>query len=1182
MNRLVSVSTALVVALTLLPAGAVAALESTSVQRPVANLDRGGSLLIRPANLEIRDVTLAEALTSLREHAGVDVVFSPTLLPAARRVSCDCRSSAVEEALDRMLEGTGFGYFAMPLQIVIRAPESAAEVAPLRMGSVLPVAFASRSRPGARALVAPVSQAADSVAGTVLNAATGQPLSGAAVRVAGTGRGVLTDARGRFRVAADRGGRVSLQVQMVGYAPLTASAAVGATNLELRLEPAALVLEGVVVSALGMERAARSLGYSVARATPEEVTANRTPNFMNALQGKVAGVSITPMGTGPQGSSKVRIRGQSSIGANNSPLIVINGVPVDNTTFGVSGDVGQRGSNRNSDSGDGLSSINPDDITDISILKGAAAAALYGARAKDGVIMISTRNRAVGSGIQFELTSSYSHDTPLDYRDYQFEYGQGENGRRPGWDGRSMPVSGVWSFGEKFEPGKTQILFDGAEVPYEPQRNQVLQFYRNGQNVTNTLRVSQGTENGGFSASVSNLSSSSIFPTSDYTRNTVNFGFTQTVAEKLDVSGNINYSNEDRPNPANIAEQDYSTPVVLYTIGNSMPMDLLREKAFTPEGNEMLWSRFNNRTNPYFALSRFENNVRDRVYGNLSASYALLDWLSVMGRMGQDYWSRDQDYNLPTGSVVQAPAPAGFVNGQYVQDVSALREINADFLVTGKGTRGNLGLSANVGGNVMRRKLERNNVLVTDFYSRGSYTLSNGRLLSPQYSLSERQVNSLYGSADLSFRDMLFLNATARNDWFSTLSDENRSILYPSVSSSFVFTEALRAPSWLDFGKLRAAYAEVGSDTDVPPYADNLFYSINANLFRNVALGGINTGTVPNPDLRPMRLSEWELGTELSLFNRLRLDLGYYHRIASDQILNQQISTASGFASRRVNIGQTRNRGAELLVDAALVQRPDFGWNVVLNGNYNVSKVLDLGQDIGVNQIVVGNADFHGQLRQVVGEEMNQLYGWGWLRDPQGRIIHSPVNGLPMRSTEQLSFGSSLPKWVGGITNTFDVFGVSVSALVDYKLGHKLISGTHTNAVRHGLDKSTLPGRDVGFVVGEGVLPNGQPNTIQVPVQAYYEAIRTHQTSEQSVFNAGLWQLRQVTVGYDLTDRLGGRLGVDGLRVNLSANNVAVLKKWVPHIHPEQNGIIADTRMGLESTGLPVTRGVGLNVTVRF
>lgn len=1019
------------------------------------------------------------------------------------------------------------------------------------------------------------------ISGKVTDEERNEPLPGVNVLAKGTFIGTVTDINGNYQITVDDSIN-TLVFSSIGFQ--TIEVAIGnQSTVNVSLSPNVQALEEVVVTALGIAKESKTLGYATAKVEPKEFNVNRTPNFVNSLQGKVAGLNITSLSSGPQGSSKIRIRGVSSFGGNNSPLIVVNGVPIDNTNFGVNGDVSEVGSNRRSDSGDGLSSINPDDITSMTVLKGAAASALYGARAKDGVIMITTRNRAQGSGIQLEYNSNYTFDTPLDFTDYQYEYGQGEGGERPT---SPRPVSGVWSFGEKFEPGMTQILFDGIEVPYVPQPNKVRDYYRDGSTFSNTITISSGGENGGFSLSASNMDSKAILPGSKYNRKTVNLGFTQNI-KKLKVSGNVNYSHEERKNPPNIAEQDYS-PVVIYTLATSMPLDLLEEYAFDENGDEFPYSRFTNRTNPYFALSRFENNIRDRIYGNLTARYDFTDWLYLQGRVGQDYFSRDQDYNLPTGSQRQSSPPPGFVNGQYVQDIRRVREINADFLIGANKTFGDIGIVLNAGGNQMYRRSDVNTILGENFFTRGLYTIRNASKVTPDYNISERQVNSLYASSEISFREFVYLNATVRNDWFSTLSPENRSILYPSITGSFVFSQAFaNLPEWLSFGKVRVAYAEVGSDTDVQPYANNLFYDINAQQFPNSQgiaqpVGGISGSVVPNANLRPMRVTEKEVGLEMTLFDHIRFEVSYYDKLSSDQILQAQVSDGSSYVNQLINVGESQNKGVEMFASFSPLSLNAFHWTVSANASYNTSKVLSLGDDVEGSFITVGNAEFHGELRQVVGKPMAQLYGWGYLRDDQGRQVFDSSNGRPLRSNEQLNFGSAIPLWVGGFTNMFSYKNVNFSFLIDFKLGHKMISGTHTNAYRHGLDKATLVGREQGYVVGVGVNENGETNTAQSPVQTYYETIRSGRMSEQSVFNAGSWQLRQMTLGYDFSPILPENKYIGGLQLSLVANNVAVIKQWVPHIHPDQNGIISDNLAGLEATGLPVTRSIGFNLNVKF
>ncbi|WP_211372128.1 SusC/RagA family TonB-linked outer membrane protein [Flagellimonas olearia] len=1012
------------------------------------------------------------------------------------------------------------------------------------------------------------------VSGTI-NDVNGAPLPGTSILVKNTTIGVTSDFDGNYSIEVPEQNAV-LVFSYIGF--VTKEVLVdGRSTINVVLEENAQALGEVVVTALGIERDKKSLGYATSKVDSEDFTVNRTPNFMDALGGKVAGVNISSLGTGPQGSSKIRIRGVSSFGNSNSPLIVVNGVPISNISYGVDTDNGEVGSNRNSDGGDGLSSINPDDIENMTILKGAAASALYGSRAKDGVIMITTKSgQNVDGGVEVTWNSIYTNGTPLDFTDYQYEYGQGEGGQRPN---SPFPTSGVWSFGEKV--GGTQILFDGLEVPYEPQRNKIKDYYRNSSSLTNTISVASGGQNGGFNFSASNMDAQAILPGSEYNRRTVNIGFTQRL-KKFTVSGNMNYSNEIRTNPPNVAEQDYS-PVVIYTISSTMPLDLLKEYSSDENGDEVSWSRFTNRTNPYFALKRFENNKRDRVYGNVTTKFDITDWLFVQGRIGQDYYIRDVEYNLPTGSRRQAAPPPGFFNGEYVQDQRRFRELNADFLVNASKSFGKFGTSLNLGGNHMYTQSDVNTILGQNFYTRDLYTIGNASTVSPNYRLTKRKVNSLYGSAELSYGGFLYLNGTLRNDWFSTLSPDNRSILYPSITGSFVFTQALKGlPEWLSFGKIRLAYAQVGSDTDVAPYSNNLFYTVNPLQLSNLPLGSINTNTVPNPNLKPMSVTEKEFGLELILFNNLRLEGSYYHKLSSDQILSAQTSIASGYSTRLINVGESENKGVEMLASADVIKTANFTWNSSVNASYNTSEVLSLGDSVDDNYITVGNSQFHGELRQVVGRPMSQLYGYGWLRDDQGNIVIDPNTGLRLRSEEQLEFGSALPTWFGGFTNSFKYKNLTLSFLIDFKLGHKMISGTHMNAYRHGLDKATLVGRDQGFVIGEGVNPDGSVNTTPAEIQPYYEVVRSYRASEQSVFNAGSWQLRQVSVGYDLSSYVERVKFIKGLKLFLTANNVAVLKKWVPHIHPDQNGSIGDNFAGLEATGLPVTRDIGFNVNMKF
>lgn len=1031
------------------------------------------------------------------------------------------------------------------------------------------------------------------ISGMVTSGADGTGLPGVSIVVKGTSTGTVTDIDGKYTIDASEGG--TLVFSYVGFT--TKEVSVGNQKvIDVILAESAEALDEIVVTALGIRKEAKKLGYATSTISKELVAENKSSNFMNTLQGKIAGVNISSLGTGPGGTSKIRIRGQSSINGQNNPLIVINGVPIDNTNFGYNpgnagadNSIGLRGGGTTSDGGDGLSSINPDDIESMTVLKGATAAALYGSRAKDGVIMITTKTRgdSKSKGIGVTFNSNYTNETPLDFTDYQYEYGQGENGVRPT---TANPTSGQWSFGEKFAPGMTQVLFDNVTVPYEPQYDRIRKFFRNGQNFANTITMASNGDKGGFNLSFNNTNNLGIVPNNKFDRKILNLGFAYDLSKSLSISGSANYSKENNTNPPNIANQDNSIPTSLYNLANSMPLDLLEAKKYNALGNEFIYSRFMNRTNPYFTLAeQFNNIVRDRLYGNVSVKYNITDWLSVQGRVGQDYWSRDQAYNnFPTGQASLAAAPAGFVNGSFTQESRRFRETNADLLISASREFGDFGIDLTAGGNQMYRRADQNNVFVQDFVVRGLYTVANSRVKDPIYSLSERAVNSVYGSAEVSYKRFLYLNGTLRNDWFSTLSPANRSILYPSISGSFVFSDALGdgAPSWLTFGKLRAAYAEVGSDTDVSPYANNLFYGVNANLFPNPAgasqpLGGSSGNTLPNANLKPMRASEKEIGLELKLFkNRVGLDFAIYQKITDDQIVSAQVSDASGFVNTLINSGTSRTNGIEGLINLTPLKAGSFQWDITINGAYNKTKVLKLLTETPGERITVGTHVFNGELRQVVGQEMGQIYGFGYRKDAQGRQIFG-TNGIPLRTVDLISFGSALPKWTGGFNNAFTYKDLSFSFLIDFKLGNMMLSGTNFNATRHGLHKQTLLGRE-GGVIGVGVNEKGEPNTAKAGVQPYWEVVRSQQLIEPIIYNGGYWKLRQITAGYDLSKLIPATTFIKGIKLSFVANNVLMLKKWVPNIDPESFGYTSDNLVGMESTGLPTTRSIGFNLNVKF
>lgn len=1011
------------------------------------------------------------------------------------------------------------------------------------------------------------------IKGTV-KSATGEPLPGVNIRIKGGNLGTATNANGEFSLKASP--QTVLQVSHLGYETQEVSVGNNKT-LNIVLENSKQQLGEIVVTALGIKRDAKKLGYSASTVNIDQLATNRTTNIGNSLEGKVAGLNVSPPAGGPGGSTKIRIRGQSSFGGDNSPLIVVNGTPINNTSVSAGGSASNGTGNvtgGSSDQGDGLQSINQDDVESITVLKGGAAAALYGARAKDGAIIITTKSGSKNQGIGIELNSNFQTEQALDYTNFQYLYGQGENGHRQVTlaDAQS---SGVFSFGDKFDNAPT-IQFDGSTQPYAPFKNRIKQFYRTGTNFSNSLALSGGNEKGSFRLSFDNTDANSIMPNSDYHKQILNLGLNYKFTPKLTLQLNANYSNEFNHNPPQIGIQDMNANTTIYTLANSINTEWLKNYK-DANGNEQPLARFTNRNNPYWvAYQRFENVHRDRLFGTVSLKYQFTDWLYLQGRVGQDYFTRPYNYDRPTGTRSIGAVTTGF-NGYYYQDVSTFRERNIDFLLGATKKAGNFGFDLTVGGNAMQQISDNMSTAVTNFYVRDLYTIGNGQTKSPNYSYGQNRVNSFYGMAEISYKSFLYITATARNDWFSTLNINSDSYLYPSASASFVFSEVMgkSQPSWLDYGKLRFAYSEVGGGAKTP-YLNNLYYSLNANTLNGSALGSIASDISPNPNLKPLSVKELEAGFELRMLkSRVNLDVAFYKKNTNNEILNVDISATSGFNQTTVNLGKLENKGVEIMLNLVPVRSPSFNWETTFNTSYNISKVISLAN--GQARLDVGSGEFFGTVSEEVGKPLASLRGFDYKRDSQGRII--TVNGLPQQGA-LTTFGSAIPKWTGGWINTFKYKGLRLTAQIDFKAGAKLLSNSNLNFLREGLSQQSLVGR-VGGVVFPGVNADGSPNTTAVEAETFYTSYRSTSIATPFVYNASFIRLRSLSLGYDFSKYFKSTT-IKGVNLSFVVYNVLMIKKYVDNLDPEATVSASDNLQGIETHTLPTTRSFGLNLNVKL
>lgn len=1011
------------------------------------------------------------------------------------------------------------------------------------------------------------------VTGTVKDE-KGNTLPGVTVMEKDTRNVKATNVSGQFNINVADAGAV-LVFTFIGYLPLEIP--VGSkTVINVSMVPESSELNEVVVTALGIKREARSLGYSAQKADIEGMQTNRTTNLVNSLEGQIAGLDISPPAAGPGSSTKIRLRGQSSFTADNSPLIVINGLPMSQGAVSTNGNAG------NTDQGDNMQGINPDDIESMTVLKGSTAAALYGSRAVNGAIIITTKAGAKNQGIGVEINSNFTLSQALDYTDFQYEYGQGENNKRPTTQGEAQS-SGAWSFGEKFDNVPT-YQFDGVKRPYAPVKNRISTFFRVAPSWSNTAAISGGNEKSSFRASFSNQDAKGIIPNNGYTKKIFNLGVNHQLTDKFSTQIYVNYSHEFNNNPPFVGVQGLSIPASMYRLANSIDFGVLEAGAINAQGNETPTSRFSTVTNPYWVLAKqFQRQTKDHLLGTAVLRYQFFDWLYLQGRANTDLLVSSFETNSATGGAGIGSAPAGLFNGSYSINSVKNRQNNFDFLLGGGHTWKNFNFNATVGGNNFPSVSSTFSEGVTNFYVRDLYTIGNGVTNVSTYNLSKQTVNSLYGTAEFSYKQLFYLNLTGRKDWYSVFLKENNNYFYPSATGSFVFSELLKNKKWLNFGKLRAAIAETGSAGVVGPY-NALTFTLAPNPFNGLPLGNINglngssaAAVAANPQIKPFGVNEKEIGLELRMFdNRVNLDVAAYYKKTTNQAVPISLSFSSGYGSTLVNLGGLVNKGLEFNLEVVPVRNSAITWRSAFNTAFNSSKVLSLANN--QTQLVVGTGEFFGSIVDVVGLPLNQIQGYTYKRDDAGNIILK--DGRPVQSTGLVNFGSGLPKATGGWINTLMFKGFTFVAHIDYKAGGKLLSSTSLNLLREGLSKESLVGRE-GGVVFPGVNADGSPNTIAVNAEDFYASYRSSGILDPFIYNSGFVKLRSLSLGYDLGKFINKRY-VKSVVLSAVCRNVLIIKKYTPNIDPEAIASSGDTLTGYEQASLPTTRTYGFNLNVKF
>ncbi|MGS2725296.1 SusC/RagA family TonB-linked outer membrane protein [Psychroserpens sp. BH13MA-6] len=1049
------------------------------------------------------------------------------------------------------------------------------------------------------------SYAQITVTGTVTSEIDGKPL--AYVNITSTsGSGTISDEFGKYEI------EVSSPEDQIRYSYLGYNlkiAVVGdQTVIDIVMTEDTSSLDEVVITALGLERKTKELGYVVQELNSESLTEVKTVNFLDNMAGKLAGVTVSQGATGVGSSSKITIRGESSF-SNNNPLFIVDGTPINNeTVFNFTNEAAA--GFQEIDFGNGAMEVNPDDIESVTVLKGANAAALYGTRASNGVIVIKTKDGTNQKGLGISFNTSLFVDSAFRLPDFQNQYGQGQGGQFAYVDGLGGGISDniTYSWGPRLDSGilipqfdSPVQLADGSFVrggdtslysglpitatPFNSNPDNLRDFYNTGVTTINNIAISNGFDTGNYRLSFTDLRSESIIPGVNLDRQTVaaKLNFEPTRKTRIETSiSYINSSSDNRPS------NGYGSENVNYSLvawgPRSLNINSLRD--YWQPGLEGLQQYSFNYTffdNPYFILLENRNAFeRDRIFGNIRVQHHITDHLSVSLRSGMDYSSETRQLRRNFSS-------NRFQNGAYAEHDVKFREVNTDFLINYNNTFGDVSFDVSLGGNRLDQNAATKQSQTVNLAQPGIFNLNNAA--SPielfQYE-SRKRINSLYGIAKFGYKDYLFLDLTGRNDWSSALatpfSVEGTSFFYPSVSTSFIVSNATELPKVFSFAKLRASIAQVGNDTGA--------YQTSGAFVSQTPFNGQPTFSdqnfIPNANLKPEQTTSYEIGTDLRFFkDRINLDLTYYNATTKDQIISLPIAISSGYEQQVVNGGKVNTQGVEIIFGVTPVRNQNFRWNTLFNFATSRSTIKDLPQADG--RLTLAYSRIYDSANQTVwfqveeGGRIGDIYGTGYLRNDNGDFVIDD-NGQFIADNNLQKLGNYNPDFTLGWNNNFSYKNWNLSFLFDWRQGGEIVSRTRALGNVGGQLAETAFRPEDG-IIAEGVnQTTGLPNTVSVSAESYYRQFYDRNHEENNIYDASFLKLRQLSIGYDFKLKegfLGLQEGAD-LSLSLIGNNLFVITEN-PHFDPEQlavqgNGFVS----GVEDMSYATTRSIGFKAGFNF
>ena len=1026
-----------------------------------------------------------------------------------------------------------------------------------------------------------VSNQTETVTGKVTDGS--EPIIGASVMVKGTkGAGAVTDLDGNFELNVKPG--TLIEVSYVGYKSQVLKARKGMTIVLKEDEKS---LDEVVVTALGIKRDRKALGYGVGEVKGDELKKAKETNVINSLAGKVAGLVVSQTAGGASGSTRVVLRGNTEMTGNNQPLYVVDGVPLDNTNFGSAG------TNGGFDLGDGISSINPDDIESMSVLKGPAASALYGSRASHGVILITTK-KAAKDKMSVEYNGSLTFDTQLaKWNNTQKVYGMGSNGKYS-IDAVSNTNK---SWGPKADGSNMLKYFDGVERPYLIIPDNVSDFFRTGLTASNTAVVGMNNGKTGVRFTFTDMRNKDIVPKTHMSRDIFNLRANTTMG-KIDFDFSANYTREYVKNRPALGDSKSNVGKNLMTLATTYNQAWLRTYQ-DEDGNYSNWNGMDPyNVNPYWDLYKnFNNSSKDLLRMTGKAVWNVTKHFRLQATLGGDLnWFTFNDFKAPT--------TPGFEAGRLQISNFRNRMYNFELLALYNNTWGKFDFNATAGGNIYRVNNQTTVTTAQDMQIRDVVTLMSFNETSIEPSSYRKRINSLFGSASIGWNHLLYLDATLRGDQSSTLPTSNNVYVYPSFSGSFVFSELLKANRILPYGKLRMSWAQVGSDTD--PYQLGLVYTKSKYTYPGYTIGYINNNVIPNKDLKPTKTNSFEIGLETKfLNNRLGLDVTYYTQKSKNQIMSMATSWTSGYNYRLINAGEIDNRGVEITLNTRPVQTKDFAWDLNFNFSKNSNKVVRLVD--GMDMFELEKASWLDvQVAAKVGENFGSIVGPDFKRNDAGQVLIDPSTGLPEYDKSNHVLGNASWDWTGGVTTTLSYKNLSLNAIFDVKVGADLYSMSERAAYESGKAKATLQGRDewyrseeqreaagvakgmsnwtpTGGFVAPGVIDNGdgtyRPNDIKINPEDYWMSVCRNAPS-MFIYDNSYIKCRELTLTYQVPTAWLHNW-VKALSVSFVARNPFIVWKNIPDIDPDSN-YNNTTGMGLEYGSLPSRKSYGFNVNIKF